>query len=399
MLMTQPGAITSQNLAVSENTLFAEEQFEILQERGISDAMVGATPDFATLFTQEGKYASILSDAGYDKQLQDVREKARDRESASQQPGLAYASGEAGSTPAPSRLRHLHRAAARLAELKRRREAESAGALALYLWSGEVYYKAGSRERSGRGISANRGGIRLKTITADEFSAVASANKASNKFGSAVDVRSAADYAGFDLILLRNGDRTVTISISPDGEVGSVTKSETADREQVKAAMQAAASTGQAKWLNGFDTILPDLYSKFGFEPVARVAFDDQYAPQGWDYELYSKFNGGRPDVVFMRYTGVPVDYDSAKAVPVGSYDEAAAMAKAKVEAQSGSQKRKDTRFSASNEQDRDYLAAVERKDISTAQRIVNAVAKAAGYIIGPSLNRHASDSVAPCSR
>ena len=51
-----------------------------------------------------------------------------------------------------------------------------------------------------------------------------------------------------------------------------------------------------------FDTVLPDMYADAGFVPVARLAWNDDYAPGGWDYQLFGTFNGGRPDVVFMAY-------------------------------------------------------------------------------------------------
>ena len=53
--------------------------------------------------------------------------------------------------------------------------------------------------------------------------------------------------------------------------------------------------------LDAFDTVLPGLYSRMGFVPTARVAFDEDEAPPDWDRKLYSRFNDGRPDIVFMR--------------------------------------------------------------------------------------------------
>lgn len=66
-----------------------------------------------------------------------------------------------------------------------------------------------------------------------------------------------------------------------------------------------------------FDTYLPKLYAREGFRVVARMLWDEQYAPKGWDYSAMKQFNNGRPDVVFMIYdpkTRTPV---------VNSYEEA----------------------------------------------------------------------------
>ena len=41
------------------------------------------------------------------------------------------------------------------------------------------------------------------------------------------------------------------------------------------------------------------------------MPFDPEQKPDNWDYEAYSKFNGGQPDVVFMRYTGNPTQYEA----------------------------------------------------------------------------------------
>ncbi|WP_260684584.1 hypothetical protein [Rhodococcus sp. KBS0724] len=54
--------------------------------------------------------------------------------------------------------------------------------------------------------------------------------------------------------------------------------------------------------LDCFDTVLPTLYAYAGFVAVARLAWNDDYAPDNWDYHQGGRFNGGRPDVVFMAY-------------------------------------------------------------------------------------------------
>ena len=51
-----------------------------------------------------------------------------------------------------------------------------------------------------------------------------------------------------------------------------------------------------ANHLNCFDGYLPKLYSSLGFIETSRIAFEDKFAPEGWDY---SKL--GRPDIIFME--------------------------------------------------------------------------------------------------
>jgi hypothetical protein len=82
-----------------------------------------------------------------------------------------------------------------------------------------------------------------------------------------------------------------------------------------------------------FDTngYLPNLYGKYGYRPIVRVAFDPALAPEGWKPEM------GKPDVVVMvrdpdGATGAPQlnnDYQDKKdQIPVVSYDKAVQMQK-----------------------------------------------------------------------
>tara|TARA_R110002020_G_scaffold14699_2_gene52225 strand:- start:19196 stop:32497 length:13302 start_codon:yes stop_codon:yes gene_type:complete len=179
---------------------------------------------------------------------------------------------------------------------------------------------ARTRYRSGRGSSQED---RRVSLSAEDFSAAALANKEANKFGTSVDVLSPQEYDGYDLILLEKDGETTTISISPDGEVGSVTKSAGATTEMVLDAFEIATETNKVKWLNGFDTVLPDIYGKLGFKAVARLGFNPEFAPEGWDAERYARFNAGAPDVVFMRYVGKPTQYFAGQGDYVSDYNEA----------------------------------------------------------------------------
>jgi hypothetical protein len=62
--------------------------------------------------------------------------------------------------------------------------------------------------------------------------------------------------------------------------------------------------------------------------PVARLKWNDEYAPDGWDYPTYDRFNGGRPDVVFMAHSPGAEDssYKPGEGVQVQDYDEASTL-------------------------------------------------------------------------
>lgn len=84
-------------------------------------------------------------------------------------------------------------------------------------------------------------------------------------------------------------------------------------------------ATDRVKWLNGFDTVLPRLYSDVGFRAEARLPFNEEFAPDGWDFDTYQKSNNGRPDVVFMRNVGSPQQYQPEDGAVVDDYDAGAA--------------------------------------------------------------------------
>lgn len=60
--------------------------------------------------------------------------------------------------------------------------------------------------------------------------------------------------------------------------------------------LETAVATGGQR-LDCFDTV-PAIYAKSGFVPVARLKWNDDYAPTAGDYNTYSAFDGGRPDVI-----------------------------------------------------------------------------------------------------
>jgi hypothetical protein len=48
--------------------------------------------------------------------------------------------------------------------------------------------------------------------------------------------------------------------------------------------------------------MLPYLYGMSGYRAVGRTLFSDEWKPGTWDYEVYKKFNNGKPNVVAMIY-------------------------------------------------------------------------------------------------
>jgi len=207
---------------------------------------------------------------------------------------------------------------------RKRQVARSINRLSSY--TGKVSYKSGTgKEPKGSLKVVKRGPV----LNENRFSRIAKANKDGNKFGSSVDVFKPSDYKGYDLIITSSKPgESVTMSISPEGEVGSVTKSPGAAAQDVHAAFDMAISTGKVRFLNGFETILPDKYAGYGFTPVARLKFNPEFQPEGWSTATYSKYNGGQPDVVFMRFDGtIGSEYNPTGFPEVDTYEEGIRLA------------------------------------------------------------------------
>ena len=135
--------------------------------------------------------------------------------------------------------------------------------------------------------------------------------KRNAKVSATVDVHEPEEYLDCDLYLAEDGrsgfaikDKNELISVFSYGGVHA------GDAMVVKAVEQGARRLDCFDTGNGF---LPRLYGRHGFQPVARVRWNDEYAPDDWDYGRL-----GRPDVVAMAITDhAPehaeyMDYDHA---------------------------------------------------------------------------------------
>lgn len=144
--------------------------------------------------------------------------------------------------------------------------------------------------------------------------------------GAAVEVYPEEDYAGMRLFM--DADGTTGYALRGDELVSVFSTPEAPKR--VGRHLTASAVDQGARRGDAFDTVLPFLYAKEGLRVVARMPFNDEYAPDGWDYGFFQRWNGGRPDVVFMGYDPAQVDqpYMPGSGVVVDDYDEGLRLAK-----------------------------------------------------------------------
>ena len=124
--------------------------------------------------------------------------------------------------------------------------------------------------------------------------AIAAAAK-KHPYGKAVTIKTAEEYAerGFKFYLAP--DKSAGVGVTPDGDLVSVFKAK-GSKVDIDPLLEQAAQ--RAIKLDAYDTgngFLINKYGKLGFRPVARVAFNPDFAPKGWSYKRL-----GRPDIVYM---------------------------------------------------------------------------------------------------
>ena len=109
-------------------------------------------------------------------------------------------------------------------------------------------------------------------------------------------------------------DSLAGMAVMPDADLVSVFK-HPESKANVKEMLEEASQ--YAKTLDAYDVngFLPNLYSQFGFKPVAKVKFNREFAPDGWPYEKL-----GEPDIVLMVKD--PDNSISPVKMEVGGFDQ-----------------------------------------------------------------------------
>lgn len=160
------------------------------------------------------------------------------------------------------------------------------------------------------------------------FNAITQAKK-ENQHGAYVTAYDANDYTGFRTMLDDTGKAGV--AVKPDGDIISVFSNPTSGRKKAVSTLLINALDAGGTKLDNFDGNLSQKYEQHGFIPVARVAFDREYAPDGWNYE-----RDGTPDVIFWIHNGDTPEqvaqkvntyehYDTSKLPLFSDYDSAQA--------------------------------------------------------------------------
>lgn len=126
--------------------------------------------------------------------------------------------------------------------------------------------------------------------------AISKAKQSLGNNGASVELKD--DYTDINLYLSQDGESG--FGIKPNGDIVSVF-SNSKEKGRSSYMLEMAISQG-GRQLDCFDIYLTKIYETHGFKPVAKMKWNDEYIPEGWNKENFKDYNNGEPDVVFMVY-------------------------------------------------------------------------------------------------
>ncbi len=154
--------------------------------------------------------------------------------------------------------------------------------------------------------------VRLRNASVEEFAEATRVGKQNNPHGASVDLHTPEEYEKMKVRLLSEDGKS-GIAVEENGNIVNLFSTNSSTNGVSHALFLAALENGGQKGDN-FGRILTDLYTQMGAIPVARVKFNDEFAPDGWNYE-----QDGRPDIVFWMHNG---ESASEVAKKIGSYEQ-----------------------------------------------------------------------------
>ena len=133
--------------------------------------------------------------------------------------------------------------------------------------------------------------------------AISKAKQSLGDYGASVELKD--DYTDINLYLSEDGESG--FGIKPNGDIVSVFSS-SKEKGRSSYMLEMAISQG-GRQLDCFDIYLTKIYEAHGFKPVAKMKWNDEYIPEGWNKENFKNYNNGEPaltagrrHVVFMAY-------------------------------------------------------------------------------------------------
>lgn len=133
--------------------------------------------------------------------------------------------------------------------------------------------------------------------------AIAKAKQSLGNDGASVELKD--DYTDINLYLSEDGESG--FGIKPNGDIVSVFSSKKVKGRSAHMLEMAISQGGRQ--LDCFDVYLVEIYEAHGFKPVAKMKWNGEYIPEGWNKDNFKDYNNGEPvltagrrHVVFMVY-------------------------------------------------------------------------------------------------
>jgi hypothetical protein len=142
--------------------------------------------------------------------------------------------------------------------------------------------------------------------------------------------------------------------VKKDGYMGGLFKNPKATYKEVAKLLQQARIKVGGRFMDAYATELERIYTENGFRPVARLKFNEEYAPEGWDAP--GSALASKPDVVFFAYDPEG-KYKIGDGEYVTDYDAAYEMAK---------------NFDAKTANEADKLAAILDKKATVSKDVIS---------------------------
>lgn len=124
-----------------------------------------------------------------------------------------------------------------------------------------------------------------------------------NEHGAYVSPQSVEDLKSNAKRTFLTPDNNAGVVVFNNGDIGALFKNPKLQQRSVSLDLVLTAIENGGNKLDNYDGYLTRNYTQFGFIPVARVAFNEQYAPENWNYEKF-----GKPDVIFFMHNGDSVE-------------------------------------------------------------------------------------------
>lgn len=119
-----------------------------------------------------------------------------------------------------------------------------------------------------------------------------------NEYGPFVSPQSVSDLCDTNATVFLSWDKMAGVSIWPDGNIGALFHNKNSSIRPARPELLLTALAYGGRKLDCFNGTLAKFYGDAGFIPVVRVAFDHNFAPDGW------RDDWGTPDIIFWRHNG-----------------------------------------------------------------------------------------------